>query len=244
MTTAPTGSPTGRPLGVLHGLWRYPVKSMAADSLEATEVSWQGLPGDRRWAFLRPDSQSSGFPFQTIRDHSRMCGYQPKLTNPERADASGVLVRTPGGDARYEVDDPALAAQLGDGVRVTRLKRGLFDAMPLSLISTATVAEACERAGVPYAPQRFRPNLLVEAADGRPFGEHEWVGRTLRVGDTVFRVDRLNTRCVIVDVDPAVGQPSGNVLRSLADQAACAGVYATVVTPGRLRAGDRIHAHV
>lgn len=243
MTSVPTGSSRGRPLGVLHGLWRYPVKSMAAESLETAEVSWQGIPGDRRWAFLRPDSQSSGFPFQTIRDHARMCVYQPRLTDPERADASGVLVRTPGDDARHEVDDPALAARLGDGVRVTRLKRGLFDAMSLSLISTATVAEACERAGVPYAPQRFRPNLLVEADESRPFGEREWVGRTLRVGDADLRVDRLNTRCVIVDVDPVDGRRSGNVLRSLADQAACAGVYATVVTPGRLRTGDEVHVH-
>lgn len=238
-----TSAPSARPLGAVHRMWRYPVKSMAAESLDTTEVSWHGIPGDRRWAFLRPESQANGFPFQTIRDDPRMGLYQAELVTPERPDASRVLVRTPEGDARYQVDDPALAARLGGGVNVTRLRRGLYDAMPLSVISTATVAEACDRVGVPRDPQRFRPNLLVEATDDRPFGENDWVGMTLSVGDTVIRVDRRNSRCVIVNVDPVTGETSGNVLRALADHTACAGVYATVVTPGHLSTGDTAYLY-
>ena len=40
-------------VGRVAGLWRYPVKSMAAERLEDVEVSWHGLAGDRRWAFAR-----------------------------------------------------------------------------------------------------------------------------------------------------------------------------------------------
>ena len=40
-------------VGRVAGLWRYPVKSMAAERLENVEVSWHGLAGDRRWAFIR-----------------------------------------------------------------------------------------------------------------------------------------------------------------------------------------------
>lgn len=229
---------SGRPLGLVHRLWRYPVKSMAAESLSAAEVSWHGVPGDRRWAFVRPDTRSHGFPFHTIRDDPRLGLYQVELESPERPDASGVLVHPPERDASYRVDDPELAARLGAGVQVTRLRRGLYDSMPLSLISTGTVAELCERAGVPAHPQRFRPNLLIDAGD-RPFAEDDWVGRTISVGEAAFRVDRRDPRCVIVNVDPAVGEVSGNILRSLADRSVSAGVYASVVTPGRIATGDK-----
>jgi len=38
-------------VGRVVGLWRYPVKSMAAEPLGAANVGWHGLAGDRRWAF-------------------------------------------------------------------------------------------------------------------------------------------------------------------------------------------------
>src|SRR5258708_15236277 len=33
------------------------------EALASTDISWAGLAGDRRWAFVRPDSQGSGFPW-------------------------------------------------------------------------------------------------------------------------------------------------------------------------------------
>lgn len=227
------------PLGVVQRLSRYPVKSMAPEELARAEVSWHGVPGDRRWAFLRPDSEASGFPFLTIRELPRLALYRAELTDPRRPDASSVRVRTPQ-NGTYAVDDVDLARHLGDGVRVTRLRRGLYDSMPVSLISTATVAELCRRAKVPYEPRRFRPNLLVELAEDRPFAEDDWVGRTLTVGGAVLRVDRHDPRCVVINVDPHTGETSPAMLRALADRQARAGVYASVVAPGNLAAGDKL----
>jgi len=31
------------------GLWRYPVKSMAGEAVEAVELDADGVAGDRRW---------------------------------------------------------------------------------------------------------------------------------------------------------------------------------------------------
>jgi len=33
-------------VGHVAALWRYPVKSMAAEALEHADVSWHGIPGD------------------------------------------------------------------------------------------------------------------------------------------------------------------------------------------------------
>ena len=128
--------------GIVSRLWRYPVKSMAGEALASTDISWAGLAGDRRWAFVRPDSQASGFPWHTIREFPEMSNYVALLGEPARPDRSRVLVRTPDG-GRYDVTDPRLAAELGPGLRVMRLDRGAFDAMPVSVISDSTVSALC-----------------------------------------------------------------------------------------------------
>jgi MOSC domain-containing protein len=48
-------------VGRVAGLWRYPVKSMAAEELDGAEVSWNGLAGDRRWGSSATGRCAAGF---------------------------------------------------------------------------------------------------------------------------------------------------------------------------------------
>jgi uncharacterized protein YcbX len=227
-------------VGRVAALWRYPVKSMAAESLEAVEVSWHGLAGDRRWAFVRGGVERSGFPWMTIRERAEMGHYRPSFADPSRPDASRTVVRTPSGD-ELEVVDPALAAELGDGVRVIKQNRGVFDAQPLSLITTQSVTALGAMVGAELDAQRFRPNLLVEAAGDSPFREEQWVGSVLRIGGMRMRVDQRDERCVIVNIDPATTERNHAVLRTLArEREACVGVYGSTVEPGRVAVGDSV----
>jgi uncharacterized protein len=218
------------------GLWRYPVKSMAAEELCSVEVAWAGFAGDRRWAFVRGDVPRNGFPWMTIREDAAMLEHVPRFVQPERPDRSPVVVRTPDG-AELDVVDPALAASLGPEVRVIKQDRGVFDAMPLSLITTAGIADLSGLVGFDLAVQRFRPNLLIESHER----EDAWVGSVLRVGGFSMRVDRRDERCVIVNIDPATGERDPSVLRLLArERSACVGVYGSCVQPGSVTAGDPV----
>src|SRR4051812_22856273 len=227
-------------LGRVAALWRYPVKSMAAEALDEVDVSWHGLAGDRRWAFVQDGLERSGFPWLTIRERSDMWRYRPSFLDPSKPDASQAVVRTPDG-RELAVVDPALAAELGPGARVIKQNRGVFDVSPLSLTTTASVAAIGELVGARLEPRRFRPNLLVEASGDDPFAEDTWVGAVLQIGDARMRVDLRDERCVMVNVDPATSERDPAILRTIArERDACLGVYGSTVTPGRIAIGDRV----
>ena len=226
-------------VGHVVALWRYPVKSMGAEQLECTEVSWHGLAGDRRWAFIRDGQVRSGFPWLTIRELPELVHYRPRFAEPDRPDASQTLVRTPSG-REFDVADPVLASGLGPGVRAIKQNRGVFDTMPLSLLTTQAVAGVGRLVGGDLAATRFRPNLLVDAGSG-DFPEDAWVGRVLRIGELRMRVDKRDQRCVMVTIDPVTLRRNPAILRAIArEREARLGVYGSTMEPGLVAVGDPV----
>lgn len=226
-------------VGRVVALRRYPVKSMASEELDAVDVSWHGLAGDRRWAFIRDGQVRSGFPWLTIRERPELLQYRPRLADPSRPNASGMLVRTPSGD-EVDVIDPTLATELGPGVRVIKQDGGVFDALPLSLLSVQSVEGLSRMAGVELTPARFRPNILVDSVED-DFPEDAWVGRVLRIGTLRMRVDARDTRCVVITIDPVTLQREPKILRAVTrERGAQLGVYGSTVQPGRVAVGDAV----
>lgn len=227
------------PAGRVVGLWRYPVKSMAAEPLTQVDVSWHGLVGDRRWAFVRDGTERSGFPWLTLRERGDMNHYRPFFVEPSRPDKSRTVVHTPTGET-LDVTDPRLATELWpEGARVIRQDRGVFDTFPLSLISVQTIAELGRRVGDSLDVGRFRPNILVDCGESAPFVEDSWIGRALRIGGMRMRVDARDGRCAVITIDPVTTKRNTAVLRTVAkEREGCLGVYGSTVEPGTIALGD------
>jgi len=232
-------------VGRVVGLWRYPVKSMAAEALSKVDVSWHGLQGDRRWAFIRNESVRSGFPWFTLRQRNDMARYVPSFADSTKADTSRTIVKTPSGDV-LDIDDPALGLSLcSEGAQVIKQNRGVFDTFPLSLVTTQSIARLSELVGDELDVLRFRPNILVEADDDVPFMEESWVGRILRIGALRMRVDERDGRCVVITIDPATGERSPEILRTVIDQRQqCFGVYGSTVEPACVALNDKVELDV
>jgi uncharacterized protein YcbX len=214
---------------------------MCGEALPGADVSWHGLAGDRRWAFVRNDAAQSGFPWLTIRERNDMHRYRPSFVDADRPDKSRVSVRTPSG-CDFDIADPALAAELGAGeVRAIKQDRGIFDTFPLSLISTRTIATLGASVGQNLDVRRFRPNLLIETVDDVAFAEDAWVGCVLRIGAMRLRIDKRDGRCVIITIDPETTLRDTTILRAVArDRQGCLGVYGTTVEPGRVAVDDYV----
>lgn len=235
-------SASGRVVGRVAALWRYPVKSMRGEPVPQTTVSWHGLAGDRRWAFVRDGQARNGVPWLTLRERPDLLLYQPSFVEPDLPNVSPTMVRTPSGDLR-EVTDEALAVELGDGVRVMKLDRGAFDTMPLSVLTTQTLAGLGTLLGAEPDARRFRPNLLVDAmgASASVSPEDDWVGSVLRIGEARMRVDQRDRRCAVVTVDPSTAARNPEVLRVIArTRQGYLGVYGSTVRSGRIAVGDPV----
>ena len=227
-------------VGRVKALWRYPVKSMGAESLSQAEVSWHGVAGDRRWAFVRDGMVRSGFPWLTIRERADLSHYLPSFLEPTEPDASPTLVRTPRGQ-QFDVVDAALAADLGGGVRAIKCNRGIFDTFPLALLSTQTLASLGAVVHNTLDPMRFRPNILIEASGAAAFPEDAWVGAVLRIGGAEIRADKRDQRCVVVNIDPRTSERDSAILRAIGrERQACLGIYGSTVAPGTVAVGDPV----
>jgi len=253
---------------IVSALWRYPVKSMRGEALDACALGVNGLAGDRRFAIVDGDTG-------TIASAKYPRKWSALLAATARDRGAWVEIELPGG-AHVRTDDPfaaeALSAHLGRAVRISdtppphplaervtteldahpgelgtfELGQGapgtFFDFAPVHLITTATLRAVDAEAA------RFRPNLIVDTADPG-FVEDAWLGKLLSIGGARLRVLIATPRCVIPTLVHGEHPARPSLLRAIArahsldilgEPQPCAGVYALVVRPGRVATGDRV----
>jgi uncharacterized protein len=240
-------------IGHVEAIFRYPVKSMRGESLDATTVNWHGLDGDRRLAFRRL-AERGGFPWLTASKLPGLILFTPlqrdagNAGNARSGDTVPTHVRTPEGE-EMSLFGEALAADVGRRhgapVEMMQLRHGIFDDAPISVITSETVREISRLAGTAADVRRFRPNIVVRSARAVPFEEDEWLGGVLTFGDAddapAVTVTMRDARCVMVNLDPDGGSPSPEVLKAVvrANQNN-AGIYGAVTRIGRLAVGQSV----
>jgi len=233
-------------MGTVVAIRRYPVKSMQAEPLDVAELHWTGLRGDRQYAFCRT-ADSSDFPWLTGRVAPELVLHSACYSDPLDPKHARVCVTTPDG-REHDVADPALAASLAGAadmpVRLLRLGRGAFDAMPVSVMTTTTGDAVDQAHGASVGLDRFRANLVIRPDDPAA-SERDWLGRTLMFGDEPdppgLRLDWPIPRCAMVAIDPRTAVSDASVLRTVVQRFGNkVGVYCAVHAPGAIRVGDRV----
>jgi uncharacterized protein YcbX len=227
-----------RDVGVIAGLWRYPIKSLDGESRAELAIEERGAELDRLWALVGPEGAvASGKTTRRfrkvpglLRHSSRMDGDAPTI---KLIDGREARVGTTGAERLVrEIAGPGWSIQREGSV-------SHFDAAPLHLITNATLATLSAAARAPLAVERFRPNVLLQT-DAEGFPEEEWIGRILRLGEVELRVVDRVERCVMVNHARATLPARSDVLKTIGRvNGVCAGVYAQVLRPGTIRVGAR-----
>lgn len=237
-------------IGQIEAIFRYPVKSMRGEPLDAATLGWHGLDGDRRLAFRRLDERG-GFPWLTASKLPDLVLFTPQRHEDGNDAALPTHVRTPEGEEMPLFGD-ALAAEVGrrcgSPVQMMHLKHGMFDDASISVITSETVREIGRLAGTSADVRRFRPNIVVRSTRAIPFEEDQWLGGVLTFGEAddapAVTVTMRDVRCMMVNLDPDGGSHAPELLKAVvrANQNN-AGIYSTVTRIGRLAVGQTITLH-
>lgn len=239
------------PLGHVHELARYPVKSMAGTAIESAFLGWHGLAGDRRFGFRRIGDES-GFPWLTATRLAELLLYHPSGLDETTGEPLPTHVRTPAG-RELALRSPELerdvAERFGSSVELMKLKHGIFDDASVSLISLTTIAAIGREAGVDLDCRRFRANIVLDTRDVEPFLEDAWVGGTLVFGEggprPAVSVTARDVRCAMINVDPDTGTRDARALKAAVRlNENNAGVYGTVVQTGMIAVGQPVSLHL
>ncbi len=120
----------------------------------------------------------------------------------------------------------------------------------VSLVSGASLAELARQSGRDSVDgRRFRMLFEIDGVDVH--AEDEWIGRRIRIGESVVALHGDVGRCAITTQNPDSGVPDFDTLRAIdayrsrTDSAAAAGhipfgVYGDVVEAGVVRVGDPV----
>jgi uncharacterized protein len=196
-------------------LWRYPVKSMQGEELNAALLTAAGFLGDRSFAVVDPATGKVAGA-KNPRKWPGFFYFRAAYTAPPAAGSAlpDVRVTLPDGTSATTADadlPTLLSAALGREVTVSASRPGgsataedlvvatdevvswempagtFFDAATVHLVTTATLDKL--RALYPagrFEPRRFRPNIVVATPAGvAGFVENHWVGREIAIGPSV-----------------------------------------------------------
>ena len=234
-------------IGYVEAIFRYPVKSMGGERLEAANLGWHGLEGDRRLAFRRLDDRG-GIPWLTASKLPDLLLFAPQRRQDGAQGDLPTHIRTPNGE-EMPIFGEDLATEVGrrygSPVQMMHLKNGIFDDASISVIASDTVHEIGRLSGRSLDVRRFRPNVVVRLLRSLPFQEDEWVGSVLSFGEgddaPAITATMRDLRCSMVNLDPDSASLAPEVMKAIvrANQNN-AGVYGAVTRVGRVAVGQPI----
>jgi uncharacterized protein YcbX len=214
---------------------------MAGERISVAEIDWQGLEGDRQYGLVRRGN-TTRFPWLTARDWSDLVLYRAIYDDQENPRTSSVTIVMPDGRA-LPLSDPELIATLQTRTNLPldliQLGIGAYDLMPISIVTTASLAKMDATHGKSLDRRRFRTNIVVESDRL----DADWQGQRVGIGAHDVGAELLIAyaapRCAMITIDPDTAKRDASVLRTVAQSfGSVLTMYASVARPGVICEGD------
>jgi uncharacterized protein YcbX len=223
-------------------LWRdlLTVSAEALDDAAASDAVRIILPGGKSvWS---TDAGVDTVLSELLNQPVTLTATRPPAASLDRAVPEAVLRAGINAQVAFEVNEIGTGSPPGTFV----------DFAPLHLLTTSTLDRIAELS--PYRTarlERYRPNIVIRTSVPG-FTENDWLERNLRIGDELtLRVMARTPRCAVPTLAHGDLPRDAEALRVLARHNRViplgslapepyAGVYAEVLTPGRIRTGDPV----
>jgi hypothetical protein len=245
----------------VENIYRFPVKGLSAEALEAVMLSvGQCLPHDRRFALAQGDAPFDPenpvwlpkFHFGCLMRNAELArlhsAYDPRTGDLAIRGPEGEMLTA---NTQTEQGRSAIAAflagRLGKDIRgVPRFVDSPghnFTDVPIKAVSIIALASlrALEMAsGRELERLRFRGNFYVSGS--HPWAELDLVGQDIQLGAARLRVVKRTVRCAATEVKPGTGVRDADPPRWLRQHFGHSdlGVYAEVVEGGQVAVGDAL----
>lgn len=235
-------------IGNISEINRYPVKSLAGESLETISIESYGLYGDRCHAFI--DETKEGWDsFFTARDIPSMLSYKAKLIGESSEDEfPKVNVTSPDGRIFNWNEDLLDEMQIYSKRKMSMLtyKTQHPDLMAVDMASILIITDTTVRKleaiwGKRVDNRRFRANLVM-SLDESSLNEGDWIGKRLLVGSTELQIDSYCDRCSMITIEPDTLEKDISLLKKVNEEMDLNfGVYASVKKTGQMNVGEKVY---
>ena len=110
----------------------------------------------------------------------------------------------------------------------------------VSLLNIQSINDFQKKIDKKVEVSRFRGNICIDGI--KPWEEREWMGKTIKINNISFKVEKNIPRCVAINLKPATDDNSLNLLQSLKKNYNHfeMGIYLTALDDGEINLGDKI----
>ena len=110
----------------------------------------------------------------------------------------------------------------------------------ISLINLNSIEDLEKRINQKVELQRFRGNFYIDGIDA--WEEHKWIGKTIKINNIYFKVERNIPRCVAINLKPKTDDNELNLIQSLKKNYSHfdMGIYLRSLNDGKIKVGNAI----
>ena len=110
----------------------------------------------------------------------------------------------------------------------------------VSLINIQSVDDFQKKINEKVEISRFRGNICIDGI--KPWEEREWIGKSIKINNISFKVEKNIPRCVAINLKPTTNDNSLNLLKSLKKNYNHfdMGIYLTALDDGEISIGNSI----
>lgn len=268
-------------------IWRYPIKSMMGEELNASAITALGVLGDRAFALIdeetgkivsakNPKKWPSFFYYRAAYETAPSAknlppiwitlpdGFLVRSDDPQRDQVLSAALKRNVALHNSAPEEPTLEQfwpeHVGQSNEVSQEavagdapKGTFFDYATLHLLTTSSLDKLNKLYPEGrFEARRFRPNIVIDTGKLEGFIENDWVGKTLRIGDSVkLAITDPCPRCIMPtlaqgDLPRDLGVMNKGIIQNRVQVPFAGkplpsiGVYARVIAGGVIKYGDVI----